>query len=233
MPSTGFQFKKFYIAHDKCAHKVGTDSVLIASWVHALNPTHILDIGSGSGLISIISAQRFPTAYITGIELDENAYLQSVENAMRSTFTSRIQFLHSDFVQHPFSKKFDLVISNPPFFEGTTSSGQALRDQARSTHTLPLKTLAERAAKLLTENGTLAIILPKQEAQQFLLYAENCNLHLQRICKIMGAPNADVKRWMLQLGYLKTEIISENLCLRDKHGNRSDAYATLTKDFYL
>lgn len=234
MPSSGFQFKQFYIAHDHCAHKVGTDGVLIATWAKALNPLTILDIGSGSGLISLACAQRFAKAQITGIELDKQAFTQAVENATASPFANQIQFLNGDLLQQKFSQPFDLIISNPPFFEGTSSSGKLLRDQARDTSSLPLKHLAEQCAKLLSKHGTLALILPKQEAQQFLVHAENNMLHVQRICKILGAPNAADKRWMLQFGYSKKQnFTSETLCLRDHQNNRSDEYASLTKDFYL
>ncbi|HAD98424.1 MAG TPA: hypothetical protein DCG19_13520, partial [Cryomorphaceae bacterium] len=118
MANSWFHFKQFTIHHNRCAHKVGTDGVLLGAWAQAPSPLHILDIGSGSGLIALMLAQRFPHAQITGIELDHDSYLQSMENVEASPFSERVHILHADFRNYNFEgKTFDLIVSNPPFFE--------------------------------------------------------------------------------------------------------------------
>src|SRR5690606_511108 len=126
-----FRFKEFTVYHDRCAHKVGTDGVLLGAWTKAGSPEHILDIGSGSGVISLMLAQRFPGAKVTGIELDQASYEQSLENIQNSPFRDYIQILQGDFITKALPGKFDLIVSNPPFFKNAMLSGKSERDKAR------------------------------------------------------------------------------------------------------
>jgi tRNA1Val (adenine37-N6)-methyltransferase len=234
MPSHGFQFQQFYIAHDQCAHKVGTDGVLIAAWAQPHNPEHILDVGCGSGLIALICAQRFSQAKIEGIEQAKEAYAQAQQNVVQSPFANRIQLLQGDFATFRFRGMYDCIISNPPFFDGTTSSGNVQRDQARATIGLSHARLAQRSAELLTQKGSLWLILPKTEAQQFIKLATQTGLHLHKRCKVVGTPNGEDKRWMLCFEKNKAHsLLEENLVLRKADNSYSAAYTNLCTGLYL
>lgn len=236
MSNTGFTFKKFHVEHNNCAHKVGTDGVLIGAWASFNNPVSILDVGTGSGLLTLMLAQRFPKAQVTGIEKDGLAYTQALENVRQSPFYRQIQLIHSDVTLYNVSHGFDAIISNPPFFVGSSPSGNTLRDEARATIGLTHKTLIKKVATLLSFNGTLALILPKVEADNFIHLAKAEGLFLIKRCKVFGSVKSDDKRWMLQFSNhaSKTDTpVEEELVLRDSTGGRSDAYQELCKDFYL
>lgn len=235
MSSTGFTFKRFFVAHDKCAHKVGTDGVLIGAWASFNNPTSILDIGTGSGLLTLMLAQRYPKTHLTGIEKDSAAYQQAVENVKESIFAHQITITQGDFTQHNFRQRFDAIISNPPFFVGSTSSGNTLRNEARATVGLTHIALVKQAAFLLNSNGSLAVILPKVEAENFIHLAKAEHLQLVKRCKVFGSLTSGDKRWMLQFIKNKAQhtLVEEELILRNSAGGRSNAYQNLCKDFYL
>ncbi len=233
MPSPGFQFKQFYVAHDQCAHAVGTDGVLLAAWVNFQHPQNILDIGSGSGLISLMCAQRYPGAEIHGIEQDEPAYWQSLGNIAKSPFASRVHLFHGDFRMYPFRKTYEALISNPPFFKGVTSSGIEARDKARASLSLPHETLLERALELLAPAGKLALILPREEARLFIQLAGQAGIHLIRLCRVYGRPDAADKRWLMEFARHSGPLQESTLYLREDTGSFTTAYRALCQDFYL
>ena len=175
-PITPFQFKQFSISHDKCAHKVGTDGVLLGAWAGVENPKHILDVGSGSGLIALMLSQRFPNAQVTGIELDTPSAIQAKENADNSPFKGRVEIVKGDFLQFTFAEKFDLIVSNPPFFKGNTSTGKTERDRARHEEHLPQAEFLQKAISILSKQGMLALILPREEGSFFKHEAEKQGL---------------------------------------------------------
>ncbi len=227
-----FRFKQFSIAHDRCAHKVGTDGVLLGAWVEANHPKKILDVGTGSGLIALMLAQRFPEAQITGIELHHPSAEQAKENATNSTFANRTNILHGNFLYHDFRGKFDLIISNPPFFKGNTSTGKAERDRARHEEHLPQVDFLKKAISLLAENGLLAVILPKAEAEDFIKSADDRELYTNRLTRVFGRPGAEDKRWLVEMtrqSFLKKE---SDFTLRNEGGTWSKEYEYLTKAFH-
>ncbi len=228
-----FHFKQFSIAHDRCAHKVGTDGVLLGAWIEGENPQHILDVGTGSGLIALMLAQRFPKSKITGIELDQPSAEQANENAANSPFSNRMEIINDDFLTHAFTENFDLIVSNPPFFKGNTSSGKTERDRARHEEYLPQNKFLEKAATLLSPKGKLAVILPKEEAQEFISLAETFSLFLSRLTKVYGRPGAEDKRWLVEVGFGKIDISKNAFILRNEDANYSAEYRDLTKDFHL
>ncbi len=227
-----FHFKQFSITHDRCAHKVGTDGVLLGAWVNADNPKCILDVGTGSGLIALMLAQRFTSSKITGIELDHPSVEQANENATNSPFSNRMEIINDDFLTHPFPEKYNLIVSNPPFFKGNTSSGKTERDRARHEEYLPQNKFLEKAASLLSPKGKLAVILPKDEAQEFISLAETFSLFPSRLTKVYGRPGAEDKRWLLEMGFEKSDKKETALTLRDEGGNWSESYKKLTKGFH-
>ncbi len=227
-----FRFKQFSVAHHRCAHKVGTDGVLLGAWVKAENPKTILDVGTGSGVIALMLAQRFPEAQITAIEMDHDSAEQAKENAASSPFAERIQIRCGDFLQHLFRDEFDLIVSNPPFFKGNTSSGKPPRDRARHEQHLPHEPFIANVCCLLSPGGTFALILPKEEGEQFI---EQCSssLFLQRQTSGKGSPTSPIKRFLLQFGKEPALLQKDSLTLRNDEGSFSQTYRELTRDFYL
>lgn len=227
-----FHFKQFSIAHGRCAHKVGTDGVLLGAWAEAENPTSILDVGTGSGLIALMLAQRFPQAQVTGIEVHPPSAAQAQENAANSPFSSRAEIIEGDFLQHAFAQKFDLIVSNPPFFKGNTSTGKTERDRARHEEFLPQGKFLEKVVSLLSPEGKLAVVLPKKEAQGFIHTAETHSLFPARTTKIYGRPGAEDKRWLVEMGLTQYQRQETALTLRSKDGRWSGAYRNLTTRFH-
>lgn len=207
--------------------------MLLGSWVQAENPKSIMDIGTGSGLIAFMMAQKFPHALVSGIELDNPSFIQATENSKNSPFTDRMQILQGNFLQYTFTEKFDLIVSNPPFYQGNTSTGKDERDRARHEEHLPQSAFLAKAVQLLKPEGKLAVVLPKEEGAEFVDEAQNHQLYVSRLTRVFGSPEAPEKRWLLEFSFKQTTIIEDRLTIRDTDGQRSEAYKNLTKDFYL
>lgn len=171
----GFTFKQFFVAHDKCEMKVGTDGVLLGAWAPIENVKRALDIGTGSGLVALMLAQRAnQIECIDGIELDEHAALQAIDNAQASQWCSLIHIYHCDI--HHYAEqtqnKYDLIVSNPPYFEPAIACRNDVREQARYTKTLTHEGLLDCAQSLITEEGLFCVVLPYTIGKQFIEIAE-------------------------------------------------------------
>lgn len=230
---SNFKFKQFEVAQDKSAMKIGTDGVLLGAWSDLENSRDILDIGCGTGLICLMAAQRNPTALITGIELELNAFNQATENCNKSKWSNRISIIHSSFQSFKLSSKFDLIISNPPFFSGSTKSEYLERNLARNTDTLTFKYLIEKSKTLLNKNGKFIVIIPFSSKNQFCNLAKNNNLFLNKICFIKGSISSPTKRVMMDFSFTKSEIIKQKLTIEFKRHQYTNEYIDLCKDFYL
>lgn len=228
-----FRFKQFSIAHDRCAHKVGTDGVLLGAWTQAINPKKILDIGTGSGLIALMLAQRFPNAHVVGIELDPTSAEQAKENVANSSFSNRVDIIQGDFLNHDFEQPFDLIVSNPPFFKGNTSTGKMERDRARHEQFLPQTGFMLKAFSLLTPKAKLMVILPKEEAKNLIKEGENQKLYLSKLTKVYGNINSSDKRWLMEFNQRNEDYVEAEFILREKGGSYGQQYMELTKDFHL
>lgn len=259
MPNPYFQFKQFTIYHDKCAMKVGTDGVLLGAWANTNNPKHILDIGSGSGLISLMLAQRFATAYITGVEIEENGYQQSIENVSQSPFANRIK-IHNHSIQEyansrvnsisstksnaksqdsrlmPFigaPSSFDLIVSNPPFFHGAHTTGNINRDLARHSSGLLPQDLWKAVTLLSHENTVFCVILPILEGESFIQLANDFQWKLHQRINVKGQPNTKVKRLLLQFGQQEVPLRESSLIIEKQRGNYTSEFTKLVKAFYI
>lgn len=235
MANSYFQFKQFTICHDRCAMKVGTDGVLLGAWAASDKaPTRILDVGTGSGLIAIMLAQRFEHSTVRGIDIDSDSVKQARENAERSPFGCRITIEESDFSKVTYQdEKYSLIISNPPFYKEETLGGDARRDSARHTCSLPFQTLIANATKMLDDEGVFAVIIPTAAANNFVAECAFNNLYLHRRLDIKTTPRKVAKRTMLEFGKRMHETEKEELCMRDSNNNLSTEYVRLTEDFYL
>ena len=230
---SAFKFKQFEIAQDKCAMKVGTDGVLIGAWTLCNNATNILDIGSGTGLISLILAQRNHVAVITGIEIEENAFLQSQDNFNNSKWSNRLSIIHTSLQVFSSETKFDLIVSNPPFFTDSTQANNQYRKLARSTNSLNFKELISKSKILLSESGIFSVIIPFSRKEEFINIALENHLFLSRICNIKGTENSPVKRIIMEFNNSQNTILEENLMIEKERHNYTDKYIDLCKDFYL
>ena len=230
---SAFKFKQFEIAQDKCAMKVGTDGVLLGALTDCKKATNILDIGCGTGLISLMLAQRNDAAVITGIEIEENAFLQSQGNFNNSKWSKRLSIIHTSLQDFSSETKFDLIVSNPPFFTDSTQANNQYRKLARSTNSLNFKELISKSKILLSENGIFSVIIPFPRKEEFINIALENKLFLSRICNVKGTANSPVKRILMEFNNSQDTILEENLVIEKERNNYTDKYIDLCKDFYL
>ena len=241
--SEGFHFKRFYVRHDRCAMKVGTDGVLLGALAagpsspHPVLDTepspHILDIGTGSALCSLMMAQRFPDARIIGIDVDEDACEQAKQNVSQSPFRDRITIMHTslqDFCND--CELFDSIICNPPFFEESLQCPDSQRNAARHTTSLPYSVLISKCKQLLGDKGTLTIILPTSAVGRI---EEECALNGLFIVKQLHIKTTESKQPKRTLLYIRQhpELMVTSSQILTENGERSAWYADITKDFYL
>lgn len=231
-----FQFKQFAVKQDKTAMKVGTDGVLLGAWANLdFKPKSILDIGAGTGLIALMMAQRSDAETIDGIELNDGAYEQTVENFENSDWADRLFCYHASLAEFTdeIDEKYDFIISNPPFYRSTYKELSENRAMARHAESLTYADLLESTSKLLSENGNCAFIIPFGEEESFLKIAEMNHLYPNRITRVKGAINTAIKRSLLQFSFLKTEIILSELTLELSRHNYTEEYKSLVQEFYL
>ena len=237
MPTPDFRFKQFTIRHDRSSMKVGTDGVLLGAWAGMgwdIRDGKYLDVGTGTGLIALMLAQRFPTASIEGIDIDDASLEQAKENIEKSVFGTRITLQKQDFSDiNSFSNKYNLIVSNPPFYTEDTLSGNKTRDMARHASFLPFETLVENAAKLLTENGHFSVIIPYQSAPDFISLCAINRLYLTRRTDVRSSLRKPFKRTLLEFGKTILPVDATTLTLHDEHGQRTPDYTQLTAPFYL
>ncbi|WP_299617527.1 methyltransferase [uncultured Tenacibaculum sp.] len=235
-----FKFKEFVIHQDKAAMKIGTDAVLLGAWCKTdFYLDSILDIGSGTGVIALMLAQRSDAMTIDAIELDEGAYEQSVENFERSDWGDRLFCYHASFQEfaeemHEEEEVYDLIVSNPPFYNAEFLSEDESRNKARFTNTsLSFEELIKGVSKLLSETGEFNVIVPFEEENSFVELAKEHKLLVNRICRVRGNANSELKRSLLAFSFEVKELVEEELVIEKERHQYTDAYVNLTKDFYL
>lgn len=232
-----FVFKHFTIDQSLAAMKIGTDGVLLGAWVDLpeLSAPDFLDVGCGSGLVALQLAQRYQTARITGIDIDDKAIEASHSNFQGSPWSDRMQVVQSDFCQWATNKFecFDAIVSNPPFFEGWR--GQSSRDKARSAHFLPLNELISQAFALLRSNGVLSLILPADRLSQAEQIGTRCGFALKRYCLVKGRADLPVKRVLIEWIKTSNSVVTEReeLIIEIDRHVYTEEYRELTRDFYL
>lgn len=231
-----FNFKQFTIQQDRCAMKVGTDGVLLGAWAPiGHNPFNILDIGAGTGLLSLMLAQRSHAEQIDALEIDEAAYEQCVENFEESSWSDRLFCFHAgldEFMEEP-EDVYDLIVSNPPFYTEDYTSGDAQRDMARFADALPFEDLAEAAGILLSEDGVLAVILPFKEEARFVALAEAEGLYPFKITRVKGTPESETKRSLMAFSFDERDAEINELVIEIGRHDYTPEYIALTNDFYL
>ena len=232
-----FQFKQFSVQQDRCAMKVGTDSVLLGAWCPIENnPFSVLDIGAGTGILSLMIAQRSNAEQIDALEIDEEAYEQCVENFENSPWGDRLFCFHAgldEFVDEP-EDEYDLIISNPPFYSEDYKTENSQRDLARFQEAMPFDDLVEAADVLLSENGIFAVIIPYKEEEKFIDLCAEVELFPVKVTRIKGTPNTEIKRSLLAFKRYELPVLeADELVIETSRHKYTEEYIDLTKDFYL
>ncbi len=232
-----FKFKQFTVQQDQCAMKIGTDAVLLGAWCPLENnPYSVLDIGAGTGILSLMIAQRSNAEQIDALEIDEEAYEQCVENFETSPWSDRLFCFHAgldEFVDEP-EDEYDIIISNPPFYSEDFKTDNTQRDIARFQDALPFEDLIDAADLLLSENGIFAVIIPYKEEEKFIDLCAQVELYPVKITRVKGTPTTEIKRSLLAFKrYELSTLSADELVIETSRHQYTDAYISLTKDFYI
>ncbi|MDD2962038.1 MAG: methyltransferase [Muribaculaceae bacterium] len=231
-----FRFKQFCVINKNSAMKVGTDGVLLGAWCDVSDRSQrILDIGAGTGLLSLMMAQRAINAYIVGIEIDADAYGEACDNVAGSAWSDRIEMRNIDFTNFIVgdNEKFDIIISNPPFFDNGILSNDSSRAMARHSFSLSLDLLIERVAKLLTKEGKFSFIYPASSIDKIRNLAVKNNLFISRITMVRPTKDILPKRVLCELSISNCPVLENELVIEEGRHIYTQDYISLTRDFYL
>lgn len=234
MGTADFRFKQFTVRHDRCGMKTGTDGVLLGAWTSCPQHGRALDVGTGSGLIAMMLAQRCQ-AHIVAVEIDRESFEQAAENVAACRWSNRIDVYHVDF-QSFVSRDagfFDLVVCNPPFFQNSLKSSGNGRTMARHNDSLPFEELIEGVSRLLTPRGRFSVVLPAEAERDFRELAVYHNLFPARITHLRTRPHKPPKRVLIEFSYTEAVCIPDTLCITDETGAITSACRDLTAPFYL
>ena len=225
MSNPYFQFKQFTVWHDKCAMKVGTDGVLLGAWTPVESAHRILDIGTGTGLVALMLAQRsLPDAAAVG---------QARENIIRSPWKERVEVVQADFKKYRSLDKFDVIVSNPPYFVDSLECPDRQRAAARHNDSLTYEDLLEGVSGLLTENGFFTVVIPADVAERVKKIASIKKLYAVRQLNVITKPGGIPKRVLITFSFSNQECIVEELLTELARHQYSEEYMTLTRDYYL
>ncbi|MDN4164292.1 methyltransferase [Cytophagales bacterium LB-30] len=233
MANPYFKFKQFTVYHDRCGMKVCTESCLFGGLLSQPEARHALDIGSGTGLLSLMVAQRHPDLKIDAVEVDIPSYEQSLSNIGKSPFSEQIK-VHRNRIQHfrP-EKQYDWIFSNPPFFPHHLKSNDPSKRKAIHTDLLPFSDLMKAVVRLLKPTGTFELILPERQYRDFKRMAELAGLHLQHAFVIYNAPGEPVFRIISQWRYDRAKAQTTSIYIKDKKGAYTPEFTLILKEYYL
>ncbi len=236
MSNPYFRFKQFTVWHDKCAMKVGTDGVLLGAWVNIVGCNSLLDVGTGTGLIALILAQRSQASLIDAIDIDASACLQAQENVSQSPFANRIQITHTSYADFAStcSHRYDLIISNPPYFVDSLKCPDPQRRTARHSDTLPLDSLLCDSKKIVSPHGRLALVLPYDRKTELQACCERRAWYLSKETTVVPVANLQPKRLLVELTTTQPHsLIRNELVIETTEHRYTEDYINLTKAFYL
>lgn len=228
-----FCFKQFEVHQQRCAMKVGTDAVLLGAWIQMQECQSILDVGTGSGVIALICAQRNQKAIIHGIDIHEDSVSDATSNFKNSPWAARLKAQRCDFLKMKSAEPFDFIVSNPPFFSQSLHSSNPDRNAARHDDLLPAEGLILQAIKVLNANGQLALVIPHSEFDRWQHLANANQLHTSRLCHVFSTHDKAPNRMLVQWSKTPAILQEENLIIRDQNSAFTQEYKTLTQDLYL
>ena len=231
---SGFKFKQFTIHQDKTAMKIGTDSILFGSWLEInFSCKSILDIGTGTGLLALMMAQKNTNASITALEIDEDAFFQAQGNIANSKWTNRIDLIHTNANLWHSDKKYDLLDSNPPYFENALLTENSARTKARHQVDFKIENLLSLWGKFGSENSELACVLPNNQAEILIGLALKESYFLKKQTLVRSTKESKVIRQLLLFSKVKAPTDKSELCIYTFEKQYTKVYIELTKDFYL
>ena len=244
MSNNYFQFKRFVVRQERCAMKVGTDGTLLGAW--ARGGQRVLDIGTGTGLIALMMAQRCPDAQVTAVDIDADAVRQARENVAESSFAERITVVEGDIntltipnsgnhISHlsPLIYHFDAIVCNPPYFNDSLTCPDEQRTTARHTTTLTYRELMAAVARLLSDDGEFSVVIPFDCKVRLEAEAALAGLSKTRECSVKTTPRKAPRRFLLAFRKHPVAVETTEGVLETEPGQRSDWYHALTNDFYL
>lgn len=234
MPNHYFDFREFTVHQEFCSQKVSTDACLFGAWVASIarKPSQVLDIGAGTGLLMLMLAQK-TNARIEGLEIDEQCYTQLRENLAQSKWSDRLLAHHADARVWTGSSKFDLVISNPPFYENQLEADDKKKNQAWHDESLSLRELITISKAHLTEQGMFALIMPHDRALEVTMAASSAGFYLWNTRSVRHSPGHPFTRKMFAFGLRSQTPQQDRMEIRDDGGSYSEAFRSLLKDYYL
>jgi len=228
-----FRFKQFTVAQDKCAMKVNTDGVLLGVWADVTGVKTILDIGTGTGVIALMMAQKNSEAIIDAIDVVEDAYKQAKENFEQSPWSNRLTCVHSSLQDFSPDKKCDVIISNPPYFVDDFKTDNHQRNIAKHSTALTYPELLKGINRLLSSNGKAFLVIPVFNLQLVETLAEEENLFISKIVEVTAVTGKKPYLALMELVRYKEEVMKASIVIQDAIGNFTEEYKHLTKDFYL
>lgn len=221
------------MCHDRVGLKVGTDAVLLGAWTNIDKAKLILDVGTGSGVIALMLAQRTEEGTsIDGVEIEETDTLQAKENVLRSPWSNKVTISQRAIQEFEPTNKYDLIVCNPPYFVDSLLPPKANRAQARHAQSLTAEELIAHSLRLLNQTGRLSVILPTMEGDRFKTRALS-RLHLVRETAFFSRQGKPQERWLLEFSRIASKLVRDQLVLYDSTDKKTEAYMNLTKDFYL
>lgn len=227
-----FHFKQFSIEQSRSAMKVGTDAMLLGSFAGYDSPESILDVGTGTGVISLMLAQRFTQSRVLAVELEEGAYEEACRNFTNSPFYDRVSCERADFIQFDSGDKFDLIVSNPPFFVDSLLSDNLARNRARHTSSLPPKLFMKKSVGLLTNDGMVEVIIPFDLVEVWQDASREVGLSISRVIEIKGKPSSKPNRAILTFKKIGEVLERKTFTVRDQNGKYTNEYISLTSAFH-
>lgn len=234
--SAPFEFKQFKLQQEKSAFKLGTDSVLLGAWLPVNHYKKILDMGAGTGILSLMLAQRFENSNITGVEIDSPSVVDCANNFAQSKWNQRLKIINEDisiWSQQNNSEKFDLIVTNPPYFINSLKNPDTRKSIARHSDTISNDKMVELLKAHLSDQGAFAYILPTSEFNQFQEKLQNNGFHLTQLCNISSFEGGDVIRKMGFYSKQGNNVQEETQYLYNADKSRSDWYKKISDDFYI
>lgn len=235
MPESIFQFKNFSVSQERSAMKVGTDGVLLGAWVNPLSADSILDIGTGTGLLALMLAQK-SSAFIDAIDIDRDSCSQATENVLLSPWSDKIKVVNCPLQDFRPGKRYDLIVSNPPYFIDSFAASDEARNIARSASaSLSFEQLVDAVVRLLSSSGRFCVILPSKEGVFFRELAEQSGLFCNHITHVKTKMSKPEKRVLMEFGRSGEELLEDELIIHEEKDDRvyTDQYKLLTHDYYM
>jgi tRNA1Val (adenine37-N6)-methyltransferase len=236
MSESSFRFKQFTVHQDRCAMKVGTDGILLGAWASAVEPCCCLDIGTGTGLIALMLAQRFPAAFVDAVECESQAAQLAGENFRNSPWSDRLNLVEGRIQAFAPLKTYDLIVSNPPWFRRSLISGTAVKTLARHDESLPTHELFQAVHRLLTPSGTFCLIAPADDEEHLMTVAREQGLFPTRTCDVIPRPGRPAGRVLMafESHAVASGVVRETLIVEtDVRHQYTEEFRQLTRDFYL